>query len=278
MREPDGSGRYYGAVPPRGSQIRMSRYRSGGGAHGNVDRSKLTVLKSTVPYIDRVSNRVRAMGGRDAESLEHAKLRAPRSLRTRDRAVTAEDFEVLALEASPGVARARCLQPRAIGAVGPAVGTVQLLLVPEIAPREGRILPEQLVLSQETQQEVEQYLDERRMLATALILGQPQYLFVRVEARIKARREADPDAIQREVVAHLYRFLNPLAGGTERNGWPFGRDLYISEVYAILQGIADVEYIEQVNLLLEGSKEAQVRIAVPPNALIASAEHLLVVV
>ena len=278
MREPDGSGRYYGAVPPRGSLVRMSRYRSGGGAHGNVDREKLTVLKSSVPYIDRVSNRGRAMGGRDAESLEHAKLRAPRSLRTRDRAVTAEDFEVLALEASPGIARARCLQPRAIGAAGPAAGTVQLLLVPEISPREGRISAEQLVLSQETQQEVEQYLDERRMLATALVLGQPQYVFVRVEARIKARREADPDVIQREVMAHLYRFLNPLAGGVERNGWPFGRDLYISEVYAILQGVGGVEYIEQVNLLLDGSKEAQVRIAVSSNALIASADHLVVVV
>lgn len=278
MREPDGSGRYYGAVPARNSQLRMSRYRSGGGAHGNVDRGKLTLLKSTVPYIDRVSNRARANGGRDAESLDHAKLRAPRSFRTRDRAVTAEDFEVLALEASSGVARARCLQPRAIGTIGPAAGTVQLLLVPEISQPNGRLLPEQLVLSQETQQEVEQYLDERRMLATVLNLSQPQYVFVRIEARIKARREADPDAIQREVLAHLYRFLNPLVGGTEGNGWPFGRDLYISEVYAILQGVAGVEYIEQVNLLLEGSQEAQVRIAVPQNALIASAEHLLVVV
>ena len=96
----------------------MSRYRSGGGAYGNVDRDKLTVLKSTIPYVDRVSNRQRAQGGRDAESLEHAKLRAPRTLRTRDRAVTAEDFEVLALEASGGVARARCLQPRALGGDG----------------------------------------------------------------------------------------------------------------------------------------------------------------
>ena len=111
-----------------------------------------------------------------------------------------------------------------------------------------------------------------------MTLSQPQYVFVRVEARIKARREADPDVMQREIIAHLYRFLNPLAGGIDRNGWPFGRDLYISEVYAILQSIPGVEYIEQVNLLLEGSQEVQVRIDVPSDALIASGEHYIVVV
>lgn len=278
MREPDGSGRQYGAVPPRGALMRMHRYRSGGGVHGNVDRGKLTVLKSTVPYVDRVMNRQRATGGRDAETLEHAKLRAPQALRTRDRAVTSEDFEFLALQASPGVARAKCLQPRAVGAGGAAPGTVQVLLVPDISPREGRLLAEQFVLGQAVRQAVQQYLDDRRMLTTVVALGPPQYLFVRVEVRIKARREADPDIVQRDALAQLYRFLNPLAGGVERTGWPFGRDLYISEVFAVLQNVAGVEYIEQVNMYLDGADGIQARIVVPPNGLVASAEHRVVVV
>ena len=244
MREPDGSGRQYGAIPPRGSQIRARRYRTGGGAHGNVEVGKLTVLKSSVPYVDRVTNRRRATGGRDAESLEHARLRAPQQLRTRDRAVTAEDFEYLAKEASGGVARARCLQPRALGASGsPPPGVVQVLIVPEISPADVRLLPEQLRVPQQVVQDVQAYLDERRMLTTAVVIGQPEYRWAAVEARLKARREADPEVVYREASAHLYRFLNPLVGGADRAGWPFGRDLYISEVYAILQSIPGVEYI-----------------------------------
>lgn len=279
MREPDGSGRQYGAVPTRGRQLRFSQYRSGGGVIGNVDIDKLTVLKSAVPYIDRVTNRYRARGGRDAESLEHAKLRAPRQLRTRDRAVTAEDFEYLARVASPSIARARCLQPRTLGAAGsPAPGSVHVLLVPDCPTVDGRITPDQLRLSQESIQEVQHYLDERRLLTTVVKIGQPDYCWVSVDARIKAHPKADPESVRREVATRLYRFLNPVVGGTDQGGWPFGRDLYISEVYAILQRVAGVEYIEHVKLQLGDSTEAHERITVSANALIASAEHRITVV
>jgi predicted phage baseplate assembly protein len=232
-----------------------------------------------VPYVDKVINRQPAIGGRDAESLERAKLRAPQILRTRDRAVTAEDFEYLAKQASSSVARARCLQPRAVGMSNtPPPGIIQMLLVPDLSSAEGRILPEHLRLSQEAIQEVQQYLDERRMLTTIVKIGQPDYVWVSVDARLKARHDADPEAVRRDAQTKLYRFLNPVVGGTERNGWPFGRDLYISEVYAVLQSVPGVEYIEHVKLWLEDRQEPQERISLPPNGLIASAEHRIAVV
>ena len=43
-----------------------------------------------------VENRHRAHGGTDGETVEQAKERAPMLLRTRSRAVTAEDYEILA--------------------------------------------------------------------------------------------------------------------------------------------------------------------------------------
>ncbi len=279
MREPDGTGRHYGAIPPRGSLIRFSRYRSGGGTQGNVDIGKLSVLKTAVPYVDRVTNRQRSIGGRDAESLERAKLRAPQIIRTRDRAVTVEDYEYLAKQASSSVARARCLQPRAVNTANtPHAGVVQVLLVPDLSSAEGRILPEQLRLSQEVIQEVQQYLDERRMLTTVVKIGQPDYIWVSVDARLKTRHDMDPETIRREAMNKLYRFLNPVTGGVEQNGWPFGRDLYISEIYAMLQSVPGVEYIEHVKLWLEGKKEPQDRITMSANSLLASAEHRIAVV
>ncbi|HEX6289753.1 MAG TPA: putative baseplate assembly protein [Herpetosiphonaceae bacterium] len=279
MREPDGTGRQYGAIPPRGSLVRFSRYRSGGGSLGNVDTGKLSVLKNAVPYVDRVTNRQRAIGGRDAESLERAKLRAPQMLRTRDRAVTVEDYEYLAKQASSSVARARCLQPRAVGMANtPPPGVVQMLLVPDLSAAEGRILPEQLRMPQEAIQEVQQYLDERRLLTTIIKIGQPDYVWVSVDARLKTRPETDPEAVRRDAQTKLYRFLNPVVGGHDQSGWPFGRDLYISEVYAVLQSVPGVEYIEHVKLWLEGKKEPQDRITLTPNGLIASAEHRIAVV
>jgi hypothetical protein len=101
-----------GRVPPRGrDNIRLQRYRSGGGAHGNRPAATITQLKTTLPYVAAVSNPEAASGGADAEALERVVERGPKTLRHRHRAVTAQDLEDLAFEASPAVARARAITP-----------------------------------------------------------------------------------------------------------------------------------------------------------------------
>lgn len=101
-----------GRVPPRGrDNIRLQRYRSGGGAHGNRPVATITQLKTTLPYVAAVSNPEAASGGADAEPLERVVERGPKTLRHRHRAVTAQDLEDLAFEASPAVARARAVTP-----------------------------------------------------------------------------------------------------------------------------------------------------------------------
>src|SRR5262249_42950680 len=104
LLQPDGSVYRFGAVPSRGSILRFTCYRHGGGTSGNLPKAALSVLKSSIPYVTQVTNRAPAQGGRDAQSLEEAKLRAPQALRTRTRAVTADDYEYLARQV-PGVAR-----------------------------------------------------------------------------------------------------------------------------------------------------------------------------
>ncbi|MET0910259.1 MAG: putative baseplate assembly protein, partial [Ilumatobacteraceae bacterium] len=133
VRLADGSMRQYGAVPPAGAHIRVRRYRTGGGRTGNVSAHEIVTLKSAVPFIGRVDNRRSAAGGVDGETLEAAKTRGPLVLGTRNRAVTARDFEQLAREATPQVARVRCLPVDEVGSVvtdrDQAAG-VRVLVVP----------------------------------------------------------------------------------------------------------------------------------------------------
>jgi predicted phage baseplate assembly protein len=72
LRDPDGSARHHGAIPPRGVRVTASRYRTGGGAAGNVSPGAISVLRSSIPMIAAVSNRRSARGGVDAESVEQA--------------------------------------------------------------------------------------------------------------------------------------------------------------------------------------------------------------
>ena len=93
---------------PRAPGCGCRCYRTGGGGAGNVARRALSVLRSSIPYVSPVENREPAGGGVDGETVAEAKIRGPLQLRSRDRAVTAEDYEHLARPAAPEIARVRC--------------------------------------------------------------------------------------------------------------------------------------------------------------------------
>ena len=88
------------ALPPRRRPARQRHRRRAVGA-----------AQPRSPASTRSPTRSPRVGGVDAEALEHARQRASMEIRTRYRAVTAEDFEFLAGEASPRVARAVCIPP-----------------------------------------------------------------------------------------------------------------------------------------------------------------------
>ena len=192
--------RQYGAVPPRGSAIAIVAYRTGGGKKGNVQAGTLRFLKSAIPYVERVTNYYPARNGADAESLDQAVLRAPRMLRTRDRAVTAEDFEVLTLQAGAGIARVKCLP----ASESRSAGSVSLLIVPQAntdAIDLGLgIAPEQFALTPTLQQQVLNYLDERRLLGVQVQLQTPEYTGVAVQAEVGLEPAYNNPTARREMV------------------------------------------------------------------------------
>lgn len=278
VRRPDGSELPFGAIPPRGATIRMRRYRTGGGVVGNISAGRLSVLKTAIPYIASVTNRYAITGGTDPEGLDHAKLRGPQMLRTRFRAVTAEDYEYLALEATDSVARAYCLQA---GEGDPPVppGTVRLLVVPSLPPGTDQPLEDQLALAPANLQILYDYLNERRLLATRLEISAPSYVWATVEAQVRPLGKADPGRVVRDVERALYRFIHPLWGGPDGYGWPFGRPLTISEVYAVIQGVEGVAYATDVKLFAwKGPKRKELGPAsqilqLPPLGLFCSYQH-----
>lgn len=284
MRHPSGEERQYGRVPPDGRRIRFTSYRFGAGATGNVGKGTITVLKSAIPYVDSVTNFEAAKGGTDAETLESAKTRAPRVLRANTRAVTAEDYEYLALEASPEVARAKCISAgEATGAQGVPPGAVRLLLVPSVSESSRFIPIEELELPRRVREKVQSYLDERRLLGTSLEIASAEYIPVAVAVQVRAKKGSIHEEVIADVEAKLYQYINPVCGSPDGDGWPFGRGLSLSEIYAALQGIKKVDYVEEVRIFpvdpTTGERqEATTKIVVSPHNLICSHKHEVTVV
>lgn len=280
LREADGTLRPCGAVPPKGSQVRVARYRTGGGPAGNVSRGAISVLRSSVPYVARVTNREAARGGVAGETIDNAKLRAPQALRVQERAVTAEDYEIIARRAAPSVRRVRCLPDRD-GGGGP--GAVRVLVVPDAVADEGddRLRFEQLIPSDQVLTAITTTLDERRLIGTRLVVEPPVYQGVTVVARLSAPA-GDADRVRDAALAALFRHLNPLQGGPDGTGWPFGRPVQYGEVFGVLQRAVGDVLVEEIRLFaadpITGRRGAPVdRIDIGAGALVFSYQHQVVV-
>lgn len=279
VREPDGSLRQYGAIPPKGAPLRVREYRTGGGRNGNVARGSIVVLKTTIPFIASVSNRHAAYGGVDGETLEAAKDRGPILLRTRSRAVTAEDYEQIAKEAAPEVARVRCV---AAGEGEDATGA-RVLVVPHCPVGDlNEIAFEQLLPADGTLQRISEHLDSRRVIGARIVVEPPVYQGITVVARLRARPRVSSKRLQRDALAALNAYFSPLSGGPEGGGWPFGRAIHVGEIYSVLQRLRGTEFVEDARLFgadpITGERgEAAQRIEIGPNALVFSYEHKVMV-
>lgn len=279
IRQPDGTMKLYGAVPPRGAQLVFEQYRFGGGQLGNVQANILNTLKTGIPFVGKVTNLEPAWGGLDAESLEAAMMRAPALLRSRERAVTEEDYEFLARQALPSaIGRVKCLQPRPSEAGRIAPGQVYVLVIPRIAQPNAYIEPEKLEPKEEDIRSLDAYLEDRRLLTTRLDIRPPAYYWVSAHVKLRAVPGTDRIEVETQVLSRLYKFLNPICGGPDGKGWPFGRHLFVSDIYQCLQGVPDIQFIRSVEMFAtkaggEAQGEALETLEIVSHGIIASGLH-----
>jgi len=271
IREQEGGLTHYGAVPPKGMPIRIPSYHTGGGRQGNVARGGLTVQRDPVPFVSSAVNRRPAGGGVDGESVQAAAARGPLLLRTRDRAVTAEDYAHLAREAAPEAARVRCVP------VDGSAEAVRVLVVPSVADPL-KLEFADLDPSPQMLDRITRHLDERRCLGARVSVEPPFYQGVTVVARLRSRPRAAVEALRDRCTRALYDYLNPLIGGPDGDGWPFGRPVQAGEVYAVLQRLPGVDLVEEVRLFgadpRTGERGSAVqRLDLPPHALAFPYDH-----
>ena len=261
-----------GRIPlphPGGNNIMALVYRYGGGKSGNAGKNKVTELESSVPYIDSVTNLRAASGGRDEETVEEAKVRGPLELKTRHRAVTKEDFEFLAKETPEvRVRRAKALplyHPNFPGCEVP--GVISIIIVPD--SKDSKPMP-----SESTIETVCEHLNKHRLLTSEVYVLPPTYVKIKVEAEIIAEADSDSATVKNELEENLNDFFHPLDGGLDAEGWPFGGDIYYSDVYKIAIDTEGVERVDSLIIYKDDEKQDECKnIKILRNNLLYSEEH-----
>jgi hypothetical protein len=134
--------------------------------------------------------------------------------------VTTEDYEQLAREAAPEVARVRAVA----AGDGTDAGSVRVLIVPSAVSELGRLRFDQLVPNPDTLQKITDRLEESRVIGTRAVVEPPVYRGITVVAKLQgALRASTRTGLQEEALLALYRVLPPDHGRPDGTGWPFGR-------------------------------------------------------
>jgi predicted phage baseplate assembly protein len=258
-----------------GGNVVAREYRFGGGRRGNVPEGTITTLVTPVPGIDPagVSNLQAAHSGRDEETLDEAKKRAPNSLRSRDRAVTAGDFEYLATQAA-SIKRAKALpgfHPDFPYLKLP--GIVSVIVVPDADPGNPMPMP-----SDGTLRSVCRYLDERRLITTEVFVLKPQYQKVEVRGDIVVPDTADAAEVHQRIVTSLADYFHPLRGADDGKGWVFGGTIHYSRVYQRVFSVPGVASITRLTIVLDDEEQDRCTdVPIARHGLLFSAEHAITV-
>jgi len=120
---------------------------------------------------------------------------------------------------------------------------VRVLLVPALGEAVTVPRPADLRVPPRIRQDVQRYLDERRLLTTVLEVGEPEYVYISTDITLVADPRADADQVVRGVRARLETYLHPLRGGPKGDGWPFRRALRLADLYAQVQAASGVAFL-----------------------------------
>jgi hypothetical protein len=259
-----------GKIPLAGvSNIVARYYRHGGGARGNVGADTITALQTSFPYVASVTNKRAAEGGKDEEPMEDTKQRGPREIKARDRAVTPEDFEFLAVQ-TPGarIRRAHALplhHPQFPGVEVPGVVTV--VVIPD--SQDPMPMP-----SEGTLRTVCAHLNQHRLLTSEVYVVPPKYKEITIDGRVSVRLEADLAQVRRQIDKRLLSYLHPLKGGIDGQGWEAGDNVPYLEVFRVIMEVEGVHRIEELRIVVDGKRLDITEDAdIPDGYLIFSQKH-----
>ena len=232
---------------------------------GNFDdvKSQLTGITNPIP----------TTAGAAAETLAHAEGRAVELLDRPNRAVTVADYESFAME-TPGVRLARVSARANVHPAFPcykAPGMIALIVLPYL-PAD-RPMPSRGLL-----RAVTAYLTRRRVIGTRVQVVGPTYLKLAVKAKVQACTGVNKPGLMQQIIVALNRFFHALEGGPGGTGWPFGRDVYRSEVLQVIDEAEGVDHVLSLELIANGGEPQCGNVCLGPTGLVAAGQHQIQVV
>jgi hypothetical protein len=227
---------------PRPGATFTAAYRIGNSAAGNVGAESIARAVTPFTGLERVRNPLPATGGRDPEALERIQLDAPEAFRRQERAVTEADYAEVT-ERHAGVQRAAAAF-RWTGSWYTTFVTVDRL---------GGEGPDP-----DLERELVRFLDRYRMAGHDLELEPPVLVPLDLALDVCVR----PGVFRADVEQRLLERLSSrtLPDGTrgffQPDEFTFGQPVYLSRIYAVVQGTEGVRWAKATRFQRFGKEAA----------------------
>jgi hypothetical protein len=158
--------------------------------------------------------------------------------------VALEDYQDLARSASPEVARAKTVPLRQLRddplSNAPVKGALSVVIVPVSV--EAKPVPSIGLITL-----VEDYLRSFATPTASLSVVGPLYVRVDVSIEIALVSLEGASEVEDAVRRALRGFLHPLTGGRDGSGWDFGRQPFLSDLYAVASDVPGVDHIRHLS-------------------------------
>ena len=217
-------------------------YQSGGGSHTNVKKGEIDRMERYIGFVSSVKNPLPLSGGCDIEPIQDAIVRSSAMIRHQNRAVTTRDYEELAKHATRGIARVKCFSG-IDGSGARAVGSVALV-----------VLLEEISLGNThfnaVKKEIEEYLLPRISGELAgegrLFVVEPSFVEISVRAELEVGELNHVFAVKNAAMERLERYLNPLKGGAQGDGWEIGRIPNMLQIKNVISAVPKLHRMRNI--------------------------------
>ena len=174
------------------------------------------------------------------ETVDNLKSRAAGAFKSLQRAVTAEDFQWLAREASASVGRSYCLKKRN------AKNEVCTVIIP--ARPAGVGYDVKLLPSRELIRRVKEYLDDRKLVGTPLCVQAPVYKEFNITLTITFKSDVLDEGKTKARIEECLRRNFDCLEGDNGSGWEFGKEVTMGMVMKQMEKINEILSINSVEV------------------------------
>ncbi len=255
----------------------MARIRSTDGEDGNLPEGAITSFAGDAPYIDSLYNPIRAHGGSNLETLDHALMRGAGIMHARGKLVSEGDYIRYIMEYSDSIERTGVVVGETIDGGGDASDISIVLLMKDFADGSFSFHRISALLKKDLLRHCELTVSDDN-----LHIVEPVFVDISVTVWATVMDMDDSFEVQNELKSVLSSYLNPVSD-ENNSGWAIGvlpKESQILMRLSVLRSRAIIQRITVIGTYTDttGSHELDTKdIEITPFMVTRSGSHKVII-